>query len=404
MPAKGTDIFAGTELAEDGTEVVEQGNTEKVVETPEVQAPEREATHEELRADAATDGESDAVIEQLSEKESVTVADLRRIPGTEGMSDAELTTMWARHQKAAQLEAKGETGEPAPVAAPAAPPKPRGYKIYDDKDQEVVDLSKLTAEQFLAMKFGYNAMDKEHKKNFEELVRNASLGHFNEQKQAQLVAERNKVFEQLKQLQPEHQRFTQERQQLAKALEAYARGDDKPIKKIVQDYVAAISAQPQAAVENPQETIELEREGMKFYYETLVPTAYGVATEYGANPQEVLNAIKFYLEQEPEEFRTREKYDAIIKYELPALLEQNGYARKGKEAPVAAPDPRDTKIAELEKKLNGVITQTERSNTAKFGQKAKTAPGAGGGISAPAGDTMPAFKTREEMKNWLRSK
>lgn len=399
MPAKGTDIFEGTSFREDGTEDMQEIEGQELTEVEGQEEESHAPSRDDIMAEAMADGEADAVIEELSSKESVTIADLRRIPGTDKLSDTDLTAMWARYQK-------GDGQEEKVKEEVKAEPVKRGYKIYDDKGSEVVDLSKLTAEQFLAMKFGYQALDKEQKKSFEELVRNASLGHYNESKQSQLIAERNKILEQLKKLEPEHKQFSGERQQLAKALEAFARGDDKPIKKLAADYVAAMSAQPATVAEDPQEALELERAGMTFYYETLIPQAYGLAQEYGANPQEVAKAIQFYLEQEPEQFRTREKYEAIIKYEVPQLLESNGYARKGEVGKAEVKpetDPRDAKIAELEKKLNGLSTTVERTSTRTFGKKAKSAPGAGGGITAPAGETMPSFKNREEMKAWLRS-
>lgn len=377
----------------------------EVQDGPDTELPE---TRESIRAGAMAEGETDAVLEDLASlAREITATDLRRLPGTEKMSDDELLKMWKDQSKdEAGTEDKPKLGpDGKPVGeVPPPPPVKRNYKIYDDKGVEVTDLSKMSAEQMLKATYGYSAMNKEQKKTFDEVIRNASLGHLNEQKLTTLQAERNAAYEKLQKLTEEHGAWGNDRQKMTKALEALARGDDKPIKALAAAYQQALLAEPEAG-NDAQAQLELELAGQRYYYEHIIPRGYDIATQYGAKPQEVVNAIKHYIEQEPAELLTEAKIQSIIDYEIPALLERNGYSRTGEAAQVTPPagsDPRDKQFKDMQDKIAELTAKIENAATDAVRKKTKLAPPPGGGTTGGAGDAQPSFKNRAEMKAWLQ--
>lgn len=351
----------------------------------------REAAFEEATGEAAeeqpaelTEEDVNALVDELAQKDEVTADDLRQLAGAEaeGMSDEELLAAYAKAEKA--------------EAAPELP-----FPVYDAQGNKI-DPTKLTLEDLLSGKvqIGYQAMGKEQRKALTDLLRVASNGHYNEHKMASVLAERAHAFEQLQKLRGEHDTWAKDRQAINKALEAAINGNAEPLQRLIVAYQQALGQSPMEAPTDDAAMREAEAAGQQFFMTTIVPSAYKLAQEYGADAQEVTNAVMGLIQQEPAEFLTREKIDAILQYEVPRMLEDAGYARNGQAAP--AVDPRDERIAALEKTVLELKAGTVNKATQQVRERARRAPAAGGGSVSSAGEAAPAMKSREDMKKWLR--
>jgi hypothetical protein len=277
---------------------------------------------------------------------------------------------------------------------------PNGLKLYGEDGKEITDFSKLTLQQLLdnKMQWGYNALGKEQKKALTEVFRNASLGHYNEQKMQSLAQERTKAYEMYSQIKKEHEEWAQDRQVWLSVLTSAAQGNVEPLKKLIQAY-GAESSKVGGSVSSeisPEQEAEYDRAGQEW----VNTEANRLATQYGANPLEIAQAIVYLANQEPREFLTQDKLNAIVQYEIPALLEKHQYSQKngGVKAEPAAND----EVAALKKQVAELMADKQNSQTQKVRDKQKKAPPAGGGSTSGAGSSVPAFKTREQYKEWIR--
>lgn len=342
------------------------------------EAMEREFSKFTESADKPTEAN---VEEELANVQGeLTIEHLRKLPGADQYTDEQLMQMWQ--------------------SANAPAPK-RSYKIYNESG-EVNDLADLSAEDFLKLQFGYNAFGKEHKKTFDELMRNASLAHYNEQKMAGLRGERQQLVDKYSKIEQEHTAWANDRKIWEHALTQLAMGNAQPIQQLAQAFMQAQQQMP-AMEQAPGGDKELESAGLRVYYEYIVPNAQQVAQRYGANPEEVAQAVMHLVGQEPEEFLTAEKLANIINIEIPALLEQAGYSASesaSNNAP-STPSNKPDKVSELEKKVAELTARLENQSVQKA--KAKRPPPVGSGAAPSAGNTVPDFKSRREMKEWLQS-
>src|SRR2546428_5854969 len=138
----------------------------------------------------------DTVLEEVAAKEDVTVEDLRRVGGEDAddLSDDELLAEWKKAQEGDEVKLP--------------------FPVYDAEGNKVTDISKLTLNDLLTGKvqIGYQAMGKEQKKALIDLIRTASLGHYNESKMANVMAERSAAYQTLQQLRAEHDAWGRDRQ------------------------------------------------------------------------------------------------------------------------------------------------------------------------------------------------
>jgi len=334
--------------------------------------------------ESAVEETVDETVERLAEKEELTVADLRELAGkdAEGLTDEQLIAEYEKAEKA------GEYKLPFPV--------------YDVQGNKIDDVSKLTVQDLLdgKVQIGYNAMGKEQRKALADVLRVAANGHLNESKMATTLAERNQSYERLQEIRKEHEQWAADRKVWQAALNAAAAGNVDPLQRIINAYVTE-SGRVDATPASPETDRALEAAGQQFVLTTIVPTAYKLAADYGADATEVTNAILAAIQNEPVEFLTREKIQQIMEYEIPSLLEQNGYARNGAvaQADGGGSNPLAAEVAALKARLQELTADKANSRTAALRRKA---PAAGGGSVSSAGDSMPAMKSREDMKRWLR--
>lgn len=389
--AKASEVIDVEQLDEPITEVPE---------APSTKAHESRDERMQSALDEAGDSaDFESTIESLVDKEEITADDIRRVGGkdAEGLTDEELLAAYKKAEagEAASTDSTDEA-EGTDTKQLELP-----FPVYDAEGNKV-DASKLTLEDLLSGKvqIGYNAMGKEQRKALNDILRVAANGHLNESKIATSLAERNQVHQQLTELRKEHEAWAKDRKIWQGVLNAAAAGNIEPLKKVLASWVAETSS---VAPETAQggEDASLVAAGQQYVIQTIIPAAYSLADAFGADRQEVTNEILRRINQEPAEFLTEDKIATIINYEVPAELERLGYANKGG-TPAQTSDPRDEKIAALEKQMLELKAGKENEKTAAARAKMKKAPASGGGSTPGAGDSMPAMKSREEMKKWLR--
>jgi hypothetical protein len=317
----------------------------------------------------------DDIIEQLAAVESdLTIDDLRKLPGADKHTDEELEQMWREALN---------------------PPKQRGYKFFKD-NTEVSDFSGLSAAELLELQIAYPAMGKEQRRNFDELVRNAQLGHFNESRMAQIQQQRDEAARQLAEIQPKYEQHSRERQLLEYALGQHLQGNSQPLEAFINAYRNEAGKLPEflsGQVEQPNDAAA-EAAGQRVYYETVVPAASNLAQSYGADSKEIERAIMQLVEQEPDQFMTGQRLQEIISVDLPMLLEKNGYT--------AQPQvQKEDEVAQLRRELAEL--KASQKNSAVNKAKNRKVPSAGGGVTPSVGDTLPNIKNRNDMKDFLRS-
>ena len=324
---------------------------------------------------------SSTVLTELASKDELSLEDIRKLPGSDKYTDAQLEEMW---EKA--------------VNATSTKPSARSFKVFKE-DAELEALTGLTAEELLStLKFGYNANGKEQRKTFEELVRTAQMGHYQESRLARVLADRNTSYEKATTLEQKNAEYEAERKMWGYAMSQHVQGNDAPLQQLIEAFRKVESAPPEMPQAQQQQTdYEREMAGQKVYYEVVVPTAYKLAQSYGANPQEVVKAIEQYVNNEPAEFMNEERFAAILQQDIPFLLEQNGYTRSN----AATAPKQETEVEKLKKEL--ATLKAEKQNNVVRSTKLRKSPPSGNGTVPSAGETMPEIKTRQQMKDYLRA-
>jgi len=377
---------------------VQEGQDAPITSLPDHAAGEKAQTRQEQIDQALSEGTDEAVIDELATKEGdVTLEDLKRLPGAEGLTDEQIKAEW---NAAVQAVASGEEVEEGEVKLP--------FPVYDKEGNKVAP-DQVTIAGLLSgeLQIGYNALGKEQRKTLTEALRNASMGHWNEQKYNLTVQERNQVAQELAELKRQAGQFSTERKTWDAALTALSMGNIAPMKALAEAYQRAMTKGPDVVPEGMMsaEQVRAEQEeaaqGQQYIMNTIIPAGLDVAQRYGADPKEVLNAIEFFLKREVDSgFLTQEKIDAVIQYEVPQLLEANGYAAT--EAAKGSTSQPANEVAELKKTvaaLQARIAGNENQKTEKL--RTRKAPPQGGGATPGAGDSMPSFKSRAQMKAWM---
>lgn len=386
-------------LDEDELETSQADGSEKQSITQDEPHTDRES----LRTDAFAEGIEDNVIEELAAKEEVTLDDLRKIPGAEGLTDSQLQAAWDK----AQAEAGGQAGAEQKVELPFPVYDAQGNKIAPDK----VTLGDLLSGKALV---GYNAMGKEQRKALSDVIRNASQGHFNEHRYNTVQSQYREAATKLEKLNADAKEWETQRSQWTAALNALAFGDTSKMAAIVNAYKAALGKSGQPAPEGfiPQEQAQQEREaaesGMRWWADEGLPAAYDIASTYGADKKEVAGAVQFYINQEGSNM-TRERLQEIYQYDVPMLLEEKGYKANGQSGIRTGGQPTNTgpsnDVADLRRQLEAQaakIAELSNGRTQSVRDKGKKAPSAGSGSTPGASDGMPSFKSRQQMKDWLQ--
>lgn len=357
--------------------------------------------------DTFAEGATESVIEELAGKEEVTLDDLRKIPGSEGMSDAQLTAAWDKAQKEAGIGGD-EDGANVKVELP--------FPVYDEKGNKVAG-DKVTIADLMSGKvtIGYQAMGKEQRKAFSEVVRNASQGHWNEHRYNTVQSQYKQTAQQVETLRAEAKTFEEQRSLWNSALTALVMGDSNPMKQMVDAYrqglgKSGVAPEGFVSQDSVREQQEAADRGQQWYTDVGLPAAMDIANRYGADSKEVIGAIKYFIENEP--VLTPQRIEEIIKYDVPMAFEQNGYTANETSAPQAgtriggAPANQDgNDVAALRKQIDALTARLagdENDKTERVRTKGRKIPPAGAGSVPGAGDSMPAFKSRDQMKDWLR--
>lgn len=365
------------------------------------------------KEDAFNEGATNVVLDDLATKDDVTLDDLRTLPGAADMSDEELQKAWDDAQKgdAAPATTSAGTGDAAAAGTTPAAPAARSWKYYGADAKEVADLKAYDA--FLAGKIGYQANGKEQQKSLDEIIRVAQYGHLNEQRYNTTLAERNTLAKQLQELQPQVEQASAWQKTLTHALDQFTRGNEAPLKAIVEKYAEVSSRAPTTAApaSSPAESSGGDSAaGMQVYYEVVVPGATEVAKRYNVKQEDVTNAIMQRVEQEPAQFLTRERLDQIISQDIPAYIESLGFSSNA--APgVVQPSVTTAANAEVARLQAEIAALKANSVTSSVRARNKKLPdsiggtGGGGQESGTNDGTVPAEALNDaaSFKRFLRS-
>lgn len=353
-------------------------------------------SREAMMDEAFAEGEEKMVLDELAAKEEVTAEDLRRLPGTEEYDDRQLMEIWKQYN----AEQTKSTETPVEAWKPNIP-------VFGQDGKAVEDFSKLSLQDLFEgkVKLGYNANKQEQQRALSEIIRIAQFGHHNEQKYAGILAERNQINERLTQVAKENEEFKSQRQVWDSALMALTQGNVEPIKQLVQAYNQKLTqTQPQQqgmTPENYQEEMQLVLAGQQFVNNFIIPKANELATTFGAKSEEIQNVIRHFVENEGE-FLTKEKLDSFIEYDIPNLLISNGYQPNGTKQ--TAVTQKNNEVEELKQQLLALQEQIAgKHNSTVTNLRTRKFPSPGGGNVPGAGDSMPDFKSRQDMKRFLQS-
>lgn len=369
---------------------------------------------ESFVSDTFAEGAEEAVLEGLAGKENITLDDLRQIPGAEGMTDEQLTAAWDKAVK--------EAGGPGAEGLAAGDQKVElPFPVYDEKGNKIAS-DKVTLSDLLSGKalVGYNAMGKEQRKSLNDVLRNASQGHWNEHRYNSVQSQYRQAAEKLATLEKESTGFKEMQSQWNSALTALLTGNNAPMKALVDAYRSELTKSGQAPPQGfvSEDAVAQERanaeSGMQWWTDVGLPTAYEIANTYGADAKEVQGAIQYFISNEPN--LTPQRIEEILKFDVPYEFEKNGYTAKSgvesgtrtggqPQADGSGTQP-NAELVALQKQVEALTqrlagTSNERTNAVRT--KNKNTPPAGSGVVAGAGDSMPAFKNRGQMKEWLQS-
>ena len=359
-------------------------------ESGEVEGVTNEST-EEAQSVSQADGQgtvdapnTSALLEELSNFEGdIGLAELKRFAEAAGekYTDEELEKMWQEAQS-------------PKVSAP------RQYKFYKG-DEELSSLDGLSAEQLLELSLGYKAMGQDQRRSLDELVRIAQFGHFNEQRIQQLLNERNTSQGKYQETASKVSEYEKREQLTQYAITQHIQGNSQPLLQLIEAFKNVQQAPPSFVQSQAQpDEYQMQAAAQQVYYETVVPNAQRLASEYGANAQEIAAVIVAMADNEGE-FLTPERLDQIMNQELPYMLEQKGYSTTPKPEEAPKVEPKDEEIMKLKAELAKL--SAGKKNAIVQAVKSRKAPPSGGGATPSAGDTMPEIKDRHSMKEYLRS-
>ncbi len=360
--------------------------------------------------------ETDVRLDTLSGKSEVSVDDLRSLPGADKFTDAQLAAMWQEVQgKAAVANAPGATGEqprgpdgkflPKSEAPATTAAQQRAWKALNG-DTEVTDFSKMTADELLKLTFGYNANGKEQRRTFDELVRNAQLGHHNAEKMQTLEQERNTAYQNWKAKEAEAAELTNFKGTWNGALNAASRGNFAPLQTLLDAYVQALDAPAPQTAPSAHSGVspEVQQRGLEVYHRVVMPRAQELAAQFGLPADDVAQGIMALVEREPAEFMTQGKLMQIMQHEIVQHIESFMAGKQPAAAAQAAPvaDPRDAEIAALKHQL-GLKVAADNTRVQELHERRRTAPPPNGTVAGSSGVESPNFEGAAGAREWLRN-
>lgn len=288
----------------------------------------------------------------------------------------------------------------------------RAWKAFlADKELDDTALSAMTADQLLKeVKIGYKANGQDQQRTFEQLIRVAQNGHYNEQRTQQLSQEREHALRQYRETAEKLTSYEQQRKVWENALTAASRNNFEPLKQILDLFQKAVEADPTAAPTVPegyvsQAQIQSQQEANRVFITTVQPKAAELAKQFSYPQDQVEQAILMMVNREPSEFMSWQRLQDIMNVELPDYL-----TRLREANPVTPTEAETTKtelaalkqeIADLKSgKKTEVDTENERV-TAVHAKRGKAPPGVptvGGGSGGEGAD----FDDAAGGRKWLR--
>lgn len=317
----------------------------------------------------------------------------------------------------AESELAVKTEAPTPITAPtttadAAAQIARAYKVYMG-DKEVTDLSTITAQQLLTeAMIAYQANKQEQKRNFDGVIRNTQQGHYNAEKMNQIAYERGEALRRATELEGKNTAHEAERHVWQQALTAATRGNIEPLKAIVEAFGQALD-EPPPSVNVPtvppgyvsQQEVQNVEAGRQIYHSQILPAAEALGKQFDLPAGQVAAAIMKMVENEPDQFMTPQKLQAILEVEMPYAL-----ATLREQYPIEAPKPTQeqtelaairAELAELKGKkaavANTAVEEVHRRRAAAPPGVDKVAAGSGGELESPE------FESSAGARGWLRS-
>jgi hypothetical protein len=354
---------------------------------------------------ADLEGTTNVMVDELSNQEGeITLDDLRNLPGAKDMDDADLQKLWDDvKSEAGSTDAGAGTSKAKAEAVAAATggeavQTARGWKVYGDDGKEISDLSKLSADQFLKSKIGYNANKAEQRKSFDELLRVVQFGHLNEKKVGSLQSERDQFFKELSELRPQLENHAKINTEVKRAVTQYLMGNDKPLATLIEQFKTVIAGEGGSAgagggVPIDRSNDNRSADGQRIWYEEIQPMTDAVAAKFGAIQNEVRAAVRRFMETEP--VLTREKLDSYINEEIPLLLQQAGYKEVGARAANAIPVA-NAEVESMRKRIQELEAAQKNGNIAAVRDRMKNIPSASRGDSVIVTDEDEALQVPKE--------
>ena len=344
--------------------------------------------------DALAEGEREAVIEELSGKDDITLDDLRRLPDVKDLDDESLQAAWD--------EVRGES------AKPATPAPQRSWRLYRD-NAEITDTKAISLDDVFdgKVQFGYTAMGKEQRKAFTDMLRVAQYGHLNESKLSRAEQNAKVSYENWKKFEAENSKHREREKLLDFALDSYLRGDNRPLEQLLKNYSDARSRFP-VSTPPPSNDSERRMAGQQVYYEVVVPRARDLAQRYGAPEKEISDVIMQIINSEQPEFFNQERFRQILEDDIVLAIEQAGYVAAAAAARATAPaapvaSSRDPEIAALKQELAALKANQQTDNVRRKAGKTPPAGSPGKGdvneAAVPAAATKSAAAYREYLKS-----
>lgn len=353
--------------------------------------------------------QTDRLLGELASKPEITVNELRQLPGTEGLSDEQLLAMWqevntpkadrARDEKGRFTKAEQDAQAQAAGAKPGA--VQRAWKALTAEGVEVSDLSKMTGEQILALQFEYQANGKPQRKTWDEVIRNAQLGHYNGERMQEIQRQRDTTVTQLREAQQRIEAAEADKRTWMHALEAASRNNFTPLETLLKAFVDASNAPaPEGPKMIPQADVERERYGQHVYQTVVTPKANEIAAKYNLKPEEVAEGIMMIVNNEPPEFFTMQRLEQIMNHDIVFAIEQMQREHPPQPNPASEVEALRAELAELKK----AQADKHNSHITNVHQRRKAAPPATRGTPGGAGGIeSPNFEGAQGARDWLRS-
>jgi hypothetical protein len=357
--------------------------------------------------------------DDLPEDDAALVEMLRGFPGAEAFDDATLLKMW---NETADDETKAEvgtaSGDDAAVGDDAWSPVGWSAAI----EGEPVNFEEVLLKDFLEKgELTYKALGKDQVRGFNEVVRNAQLGHFNEQRYGTLQQDLVALGERYAEIQEELQGYKEMENLWMRALK------DENVMNQLKSEMAPMLMGEIPELEAPMSQQELEAQGYQIFDQEIRPYLSDVSTYYGIDQISLEQYVMEQISMLPDAIITEERVVEYLQNQLFHEIEAAGYNplydEEGKLIEEQESNMRDSiqtaqnidaKSAEENTALKQEVDQLKAvvknlQTQTKVGKKKKAPPNTRGGKGPSGGDDGDSkrggdqdFDSAADFKDWLR--